>query len=176
MTKSSSVEYSRNPSRWLLRAVVASALCHVVAGCGPSESQLKAEAAKREKAEAEAAKAAEIARIEVYKSKVLTQLKDPNSAQFRNLKILDNDRGMCGEVNAKNAFGGYVGFSAFAVDGKDKVFMLKVMSLEVARGKESDIDRLVQETLRAGQRSQAEAIIYDKLVKKDFPYWGECAA
>jgi hypothetical protein len=36
------------------------------------------------------------------------KLKDPDSAQFRRLEIKGNKA--CLEVNAKNSFGGYVGF------------------------------------------------------------------
>lgn len=42
-------------------------------------------------------------------SVVKEQLKDPNSAQFKNVK----DK--CGEVNAKNTYGGYTGFKRFIV-------------------------------------------------------------
>lgn len=45
------------------------------------------------------------------KGYVADTLKDPASAQFRNLK-----RGkevLCGEVNGKNSYGGYVGFKRF---------------------------------------------------------------
>jgi hypothetical protein len=54
------------------------------------------------------------------------KLKDPDSAQFRNIRVafIERRRGsgatsdfdeeiVCGEVNAKNAFGGYIGFSPF---------------------------------------------------------------
>ncbi len=43
-------------------------------------------------------------------------LKDPDSAQFRRLRALDGGNGfivVCGELNGKNAFGGYVGFHPF---------------------------------------------------------------
>ncbi|MDC5446163.1 hypothetical protein ACT4Y9_18345 [Acinetobacter baumannii] len=40
---------------------------------------------------------------------VSEQLKDPESAEFRNVK------GVCGEVNAKNSYGGYTGFKRFIV-------------------------------------------------------------
>ncbi|MCU4623464.1 hypothetical protein KTJ54_15365 [Acinetobacter radioresistens] len=43
------------------------------------------------------------------KEVVSSTLKDPDSAEFRNVK------GYCGEVNAKNSFGGYVGFKRFYV-------------------------------------------------------------
>lgn len=44
-------------------------------------------------------------------------LMDPVSAQFRNLIVVTDGDGMrkvCGEVNGKNGYGGYVGFRAFA--------------------------------------------------------------
>ena len=50
------------------------------------------------------------------------RLKDPESAKFRNLKggsfrLGDGSRafGVCGEVNARNSFGGYTGFEGFVV-------------------------------------------------------------
>ena len=42
-------------------------------------------------------------------------LKDPNSAQFQNIK------GICGEVNAKNSYGGYTGFKRFYVLNNETV-------------------------------------------------------
>jgi murein DD-endopeptidase MepM/ murein hydrolase activator NlpD len=53
--------------------------------------------------------------VEAAKQTVANALKDPNSAQFRNVRLtryLDGNV-VCGEVNAKNSYGGYVGFSPF---------------------------------------------------------------
>lgn len=56
-------------------------------------------------------------------------LKDPSSIQLRNVRVrVDPDRTLarvCGEFNAKNAMGGYVGFQKFYGDmmemgGKDR--------------------------------------------------------
>jgi len=51
---------------------------------------------------------------------VREELLDPESARFRNLYFAPNpvgpDSRVCGEVNAKNRFGGYVGFNDFGVD------------------------------------------------------------
>lgn len=41
---------------------------------------------------------------------VIERLKDPDSAQFRNERFMP-DGTICLEVNAKNGFGGYTGFS-----------------------------------------------------------------
>ena len=38
-------------------------------------------------------------------------LKDPSSAQFRNVKV--SDKTVCGEMNGKNSFGAYTGFEPF---------------------------------------------------------------
>lgn len=45
---------------------------------------------------------------------VKTQLRDPGSAQFRGLRLKDSNT-VCGEVNAKNGFGGYSGWQSFVV-------------------------------------------------------------
>lgn len=54
----------------------------------------------------------------------IDRLKDPDSAQFRNLVVrkIFKDNGtvlynVCGEINAKNSFGGYVGFRPFYFSG-----------------------------------------------------------
>lgn len=46
---------------------------------------------------------------------VKKNLKDPQSAQFR------NQHELCGEVNSKNSFGGYNGFTRFIIT-EDRVF------------------------------------------------------
>ena len=46
---------------------------------------------------------------------VAYDLMDPNSAQFRNVKIFGSSK-VCGEVNGKNAVGAYTGFKWFVAD------------------------------------------------------------
>ena len=43
-------------------------------------------------------------------------LKDPDSAKFRNVRMkkYDDMHIICGEVNAKNSYGGYTGYKKFA--------------------------------------------------------------
>lgn len=48
---------------------------------------------------------------------VIQALKDPDSAQFRNERRVG--RYLCGEVNAKNSLGGYVGFKRYMTSGAD---------------------------------------------------------
>lgn len=42
-------------------------------------------------------------------------LKDPDSAKFQNMRIVDFNGGkaVCGNMNGKNSYGGYVGFKSF---------------------------------------------------------------
>jgi hypothetical protein len=46
---------------------------------------------------------------------VQNYLKDPESAKFRDLQV--NGVTLCGEVNARNTFGGYTGFQKFIAIG-----------------------------------------------------------
>ncbi|TWG93604.1 hypothetical protein L599_001200000640 [Luteimonas sp. J16] len=59
------------------------------------------------------------AAIAEAKSAVERQLRDPGSAQYRDVFVRPGKQGVivCGEVNAKNAYGGYVGFKPFMVAG-----------------------------------------------------------
>jgi hypothetical protein len=43
---------------------------------------------------------------------IRSQARDPSSAQFRNVWAME-DMAVCGEVNARNGFGGYSGFVPF---------------------------------------------------------------
>jgi hypothetical protein len=55
--------------------------------------------------------------IDLTTQAVAQTLKDPAAAQFRNVSILDGGktRIVCGEVNGKNSYGGYVGFRKFFI-------------------------------------------------------------
>jgi hypothetical protein len=51
-----------------------------------------------------------------YRYSLERQLKEPSSAEYRNDSLYYGDDGKiyyCGEVNAKNSFGGYAGFVRF---------------------------------------------------------------
>lgn len=54
--------------------------------------------------------------IESAKLSVAKSLKDPQSAQFQNMTHF-SEGVVCGDVNAKNAMGGYVGFKPFIFNG-----------------------------------------------------------
>ena len=58
------------------------------------------------------------------KVRVAAKLRDPESAQFREVREIKKsetrEAAICGEVNAKNGYGGYVGFKKFYA-AEDKV-------------------------------------------------------
>jgi hypothetical protein len=50
--------------------------------------------------------------IGVAKTAIEEQLLDPQSVQYKNIKSYSENT-VCGEVNSKNRYGGYVGFESF---------------------------------------------------------------
>lgn len=59
---------------------------------------------------------------------VKKQLKDPGSAEFRNVYFnrgADNMPMTCGEVNSKNSLGGYSGYQLFISAGKPELTFLQ---------------------------------------------------
>lgn len=67
----------------------------------------------------------EFNRIVVSQESVKKLLKDPESAKFRNMK------GLCGEVNSKNGFGGYTGYKRY----------IGTPSLTIIEGENPEIDQ-----------------------------------
>jgi len=53
--------------------------------------------------------------VENAKKVVADRMKDPESVKFRNLKTIKDDglRLLCGDVNAKNSYGAYIGYAPF---------------------------------------------------------------
>jgi hypothetical protein len=48
------------------------------------------------------------------KANISVSFKDPSSVQYRDLYVSESgSRALCGEINAKNSYGGYVGFRRF---------------------------------------------------------------
>lgn len=158
-------------SRWeslrFFSGLAVAPICLLLVGCGPSEQQLKEEAERK-------SKEAQIAQTEVLKSYVLDRLIDPASAQFRKVKLLPGDKGLCGELNSKNKLGGYVGFSAFAVDPSGKTVILKVMTLDLAK-RNLTMEELALAVRNAGNPTAGDALIRDSVDRLAFAHWRECA-
>lgn len=82
----------------------------------------------------------EQSKIDVLKERVTELLKDPESAQFKSLSLTPGGV-LCGEVNARNSFGGYVGFKKFVateektfIDGADSLEHLVYQATAEAKG------------------------------------------
>lgn len=56
--------------------------------------------------------------ITVARTPVIQLLKDPDSVQFRNERVQSDGVTVCGEFNAKNSLGGYVGFRLYVSNSK----------------------------------------------------------
>lgn len=62
--------------------------------------------------------------VSIGQREVSAVMKDPDSSKFRNVKFIQKDEAddgtvsgyVCGEVNAKNSYGAYAGFSPFMVN------------------------------------------------------------
>ena len=70
----------------------------------------------------------EFDRIWIGKEAIISRLKDPDSAEFRNVYLnygINNIPVTCGEVNSKNSFGGYTGFQQFISTGIPEVSFLQ---------------------------------------------------
>lgn len=69
--------------------------------------------------------------INIALQNLTDSLKDPDSAKFRNvrMKAFDGMHVVCGEVNAKNSYGGYTGFKKFAAGPKES----SIESSEISR-------------------------------------------
>ena len=70
------------------------------------------------------------------------RLKDPGSSQFRRLGYISgknaDSRVVCGQVNAKNPFGGYIGYQYFSVVWVDGSEIVDLINLEEMRNMKMD--------------------------------------
>lgn len=106
-----------------MRALIAAFAIPLLSGCAATNNPHSASPAPIAKPAAYSGPAwYRVAASDEQKSfaqeKVAYSLKDPSSAQFRSLYALSRGMGddtVCGEVNAKNGYGGYVGFRMFYV-------------------------------------------------------------
>ena len=75
------------------------------------------------------------------KEYIASQLKDPGAAQFRS-EVLKNGV-LCGELNSKNSFGAYVGFSRF-IASNGKFALIEGLDRVTDKGMELSNDEIIQ--------------------------------
>lgn len=116
----------------MMRAI---AICGLlVSGCGPSAEERQAKEAQIQRANARHAEAKATAQreqkliIEIKRRSVRDFL-DPAAVQFRDLKY-DGYFMICGEVNGKNGFGAYTGFTRFWATKATITFFSEIQSID----------------------------------------------
>jgi hypothetical protein len=112
--------------------------------------------------------ASETAVIKNAEISLLDKLKDPDSAKFYNVRILTNSQGkkaVCGQVNSKNSYGGYVGKQDFfsyesytdVVDLDDRI-NTRQYKLSGCAGLELEKDAIAEDLARDGCLSNWDLI------------------
>lgn len=87
-------------------------------------------------------------------------LKDPGSAQFRSMELKAGGTVLCGEINAKNSFGGYVGFRPFVTTSSATVIWnggcpdSRQIDSQIACARESNT--YISAAIKNGCKSQQE--------------------
>jgi len=88
--------------------------------------------------------------IEKAKSEVNRSLKDPEATRFRNVRVKKGENGIViGEFNAKNSFGGYVGYEKFYYDSKSKYKLSTESSCKEGWEARNDLIKTMNEIERA---------------------------
>lgn len=79
--------------------------------------------------------------IEGSKQAVADMMKDPESAKFRNIRLVPhrNSKVMCGEINAKNAYGAYAGFEPFVSSPKSALVFRSDRRAEIQNAENAGI-------------------------------------
>lgn len=108
---------------WIAVALIALMSFQVILGAifgdeTPSEPKAKPER-----------RSGSVSMVSVAQRFVANRLKAPDSAEFRNVRDAKSSA-VCGEVNAKNSFGGYSGYQRFVFGGNGMVVLEKDISLE----------------------------------------------
>jgi hypothetical protein len=108
-------------------ALVVIGLVAALAFCSPDKDASKSGAKDEASAPADplADESAQMLWIVKSKDGIKARLRDPGSAEFRNVRFYSGGKApaVCGEVNAKNGFGGYTGSKRFIASGEDLAFV-----------------------------------------------------
>ncbi len=89
---------------WVLTAAISAVLGAGLAACGKGEDEKRREEAAEQ--------------IRLAEKYVREKVREPASAQFRN-QFIGKQGAPCGEVNAKDAFGAYIGYQRYISVARD---------------------------------------------------------
>ena len=100
----------------------------------------------------------ETEKLESAQADVREELKDPDSAKFKDLRVVSNTEdveSVVGEVNARNSYGGYTGFKPFCVThgvvtfvDYEKEYTLDIYALTGALGEDAELKVRLKEEKR----------------------------
>lgn len=93
------------------------------------------------------------ARASAARQTISAQFNDPSSAQFRHDRFEKNGW-FCGEVNAKNREGGYVGFKRFASGGKSGKQYIENHGMVGEATTDDILELLDKQTARLNERNR----------------------
>lgn len=113
--------------------------------------------------------AAETSFIIKAQNDVKQLMKDPDSTNFRNVREITNTLGnkvLCGQINSKNSYGGYVGFMPFSYSNEG----LNIVEISGRTGYQQivQIDRY--------EKDGCEGERYERLARNPEVYKNYCAA
>lgn len=158
----------------IVTALVVSFLVVGLSGCGPSEKELLA-----------AKQAQEQAKINAFQDRVVKHTNDPVAAQFRDVKLIKDTKGLCGEVNVKNQMGGYVGFKPFVIAAEgDPVILesippveLNNLSKKTKDERKAYVNKFAVQFGQMGAMGKGVSMLLDLEQLEKFQMWdalGEC--
>jgi hypothetical protein len=111
-------------------------------------------------AKAEADLAARMAVIKIAEDRIRGKLKDPDSAIFKNTQTFDGGNA-CGEVNAKNSYGGFQGYTAWWISGDEA---------EMHKTEDSDIETACTWAKDPSERARVACDAMKSLIEFDKRY------
>lgn len=87
------------------------------------------------------------------KKSIAARYKDPDAVQFKGLVLDWQQQHICGELNAKNGFGGYTGYNSFRAELKGTAAETSIGSMWITK------ERLIQiyDDAMAGRITEYEA-------------------
>ncbi|MBJ8481029.1 hypothetical protein I6M70_16850 [Acinetobacter pittii] len=116
------------------------------------------------------AQAAESAFIVKAQNEVKQLMKDPDSTNFRNVREITNTLGekvLCGQINSKNSYGGYVGFMPFSYAQNGRLNIVEISG-------RTGFQQIVQ--IDQYEKDGCEGERYERLARNPEVYKNYCAA
>ncbi|MBU0523586.1 MAG: hypothetical protein KJ643_15235 [Gammaproteobacteria bacterium] len=93
------------------------------------------------------------------KKSIAARYKDPDAVQFKGLVLDWQQQHICGELNAKNAYGGYIGYERFRADLNGSGANTTVTNVRT----QMDMAKQLRSDVETGQLTAPRAEVVDKL-------------